>query len=146
MKKTTSKSAIAKCSSEAFFDFIVDLKNFEQFVPADFKKGWEASESLCTLSVMSLGKVNIEIKEKIPSSKVIFSGNAITKIDFILEVSIRGSENNSCSVFLTLITETDTFTNMLISPGIERFLETLAAEIENFSGWQQGIIRENPLP
>ncbi|HCI54389.1 MAG TPA: hypothetical protein PLN06_06610 [Bacteroidales bacterium] len=146
MKKTNSKTAVAKCSSEAFFDYITDLRNFEQFLPADFKGGWEASESLCTLRVMSLGKVNIEIKEKIPSSKVIFSGNAISRIDFILEVSIAGSENNFCSVSLTLITETDTFTNMLISPGIERLLETLTDEIESFSGWQEGIIRENPLP
>jgi len=146
MKKITSKSAIAKCSSEIFYDSIADLRNFERFIPPNFKGGWESSENLGTLNVMSLGTVNIEITEKIPFSKVVFSGNAISKIDFILEVSITGSEDNLCSVFLTLITETDTITNMIISSGTDRFLEALAAEIESFSGWQEGIIRENPLP
>lgn len=132
-----SRKVLVLCGAEDFFNFVTDIRNFGRFIPAGMKDGWSASSESCVFTVPGLGTVNLSHKKMQPYTKVLFSGDAVSRIKFILETDIEEKDANNCSVVLSLSTETDALTGMIISPAITRFLEMVSDEMEKFTGWKE---------
>ena len=83
-----SRTGSLSCTSEEVFDFVTDIRNFEQFIPKDTINNWQSERDSCSFSVSMLGTVSVRIAEKEPYSKVVFSGDALKKNDFSLVLNI----------------------------------------------------------
>ncbi len=124
------------CSPEELFYFITDIRNFEQFIPADTVTNLTVGKDSCSFQVSMLGTVTITIAEKIIPGKVIFSGNALHLNDFSLIMNISGTENNLSEANITLLAEMNPVLKMLAEKPIIRLLETLISGMEKFGGWK----------
>jgi len=130
-----SRSASLSCTSEKFYRFITDLRNFGRFIPADIVKNWQADEISCKFVVSGLGDLNLNLSEKDPFRLVKFGGNALMTIDFVLSALI--SEDNSARGKVTMVMDArlNPIMKMMASGPIEKFLETLVNEMEKFDNW-----------
>jgi hypothetical protein len=133
--KFESRTGKLTCTTAELFNFITDIRNFEQFIPDGSIRNWQATSDECSFQVPAIGTASARISERTPFALVIYTGDALQKNDFKLEVHI--SENNRIfsDVRLTLIAELNPVLRMMAAAPIERLLETLVSEMEKFEKW-----------
>ena len=135
-----SRSGSLSCTSREVFDFVTDIRNFEQFIPAGTISNWQSGKDTCSFSVSMGGTVIIRIIEKEPYSKVIFKGDAFKENDFSLVLKITDSADDTAEVLVLLEAELNPMLKMVANKPIIQFLEILIREMENFKGWKNIII------
>lgn len=140
------RQASVALSAGKFYRLISDLRNFRQMLPGDMKDNYRSDEDSCVFTIAQIGSVNIQVAEREPDSRVLFKGNAVSRIDIELEVSISNQEINTCKADLVFTAGTDQITGMLLSSVIDRFLDRMVEEIENFRYHDSDSSKENPLP
>jgi carbon monoxide dehydrogenase subunit G len=131
-----SRTGKLDCTTSDVYNFVTDIRNFEQFIPRDKVKNVNLDQDSCSLQVNLLGPVNIRIQEKIMYSKVVFSGNAMQVNNFSLVMKIHETENKNSEVNIILMAELNPILKMIASEQIKKFLETLICEMEKFKGWK----------
>ena len=130
-----SREARLSCSPAEYFDFITDLRNFGSFIPSDIIKDWKADNDTCHFSISSMGEVNLKTASKTPYSSVVFSGNVLITTEFRLHSVISSDSTGKAKVRLLMEAGLSPILKMVGSGIIERFLETLVAEMEKFESW-----------
>ena len=131
-----SRSGSLSCTSKEVFDFVTDIRNFEQFIPAGTINNWQSGKDTCSFSVSMIGTVSLRIEKKEPYNKVIFNGDALKKNDFSLVLNILGNANNYAEVKVLLEAELNPMLKLMANKPIIQFLEMLIREMENFKGWK----------
>jgi hypothetical protein len=135
-----SRSGTITCSDKEAFVFVTDIRNFERFIPQNTINNWNAERESCSFSVAMLGTVNIRLTEKEMFKRVVFSGDALKKNDFLLVLNISGNNNNTAEVKILLNAQLNPMLKMMAAKPIGSFLEMLINEMESFRGWKE--IRE----
>jgi len=136
MTYSSNRKAQVSCTAKEFYNFITDIRNFGRFIPDSMKQGWASASDSCTFIVTGVGSINLTIAKKEPFVKVIFNGEALSRIKFTIDTSISGESRDNCEVVLLLNAEMDPLTGSVVGPGIEKLLDVLVDEIGKFSGWR----------
>ena len=131
-----SRSGSLSCTPKEVFDFVTDIRNFEQFIPEGTINNWQSEKDSCSFSVSMIGTVSLRIEKKEPYDKVIFSGDALKKNDFSLILNILENADNNAEVKVLLEAELNPMLKMMANKPILQFLEMLISEMENFKGWK----------
>jgi len=134
-----SRPGSLSCTSREVFDFVTDIRNFEQFIPADSISNWQSEKDTCSFSVSMVGTVSVRIDKKEPFNKVIFNGDALKKNDFTLVLHISENTSETADVKVILEAELNPMLKMVATKPITQFLELLIMEMENFRGWKNII-------
>jgi hypothetical protein len=131
-----SRTGKLTCSAEEVFDFVTDIRNFEQFVPKGNIDNWNAEKESCSFSVSMLGTVSVKLAEKEKYNKVVYKGDALKKNDFSLTLDISVNLNKTADVKVILSADLNPIMKMMATKPIGQFLEMLINEMENFRGWK----------
>jgi len=132
-----SRTGQLTCSYRELFDFVTDLRNFEQFTRNGAINNWQAEREACSFSVSMLGTVSLRVTMKESYKKVAFTGDALKKNDFSLVLDISDNIKNSAEVKVSLDAELSPMLRMMAAEPIARFLEVLINEMENFRNWEK---------
>jgi len=136
MAMNSTRKVKVSCGSRDFFSYVTDIRNFGRFVPVSMKEGWMAENDSCRFILPGMGEIKLSILRKEPFTDVLYSGNALSRINFSLDLKIEDKDNDTSEVELQLKAEADPLTMIVASPGIERFLDMLAGEMEKFKDWK----------
>jgi hypothetical protein len=131
-----SRTGKLTCSAEEIFDFVTDIRNFEQFIPKGNINNWKADKESCSFNVSMLGTVSVRLAEKEKCNKVVFMGDALKKNDFSLTLDISDNLNKTADVKVKLSADLNPMMKMMATKPIGQFLEMLINEMENFRGWK----------
>ena len=131
-----SRTGKLTCSAEEIFDFVTNIRNFEQFIPKGNINNWKADKESCSFSVSMLGTVSVRLAEKEKCNKVVFMGDALKKNDFSLTLDISDNLNKTVDVKVKLSADLNPMMKMMATKPIGQFLEMLINEMENFRGWK----------
>ena len=123
------------CTDEEAFNFVTDLRNFEQFATRTHISNWYSERESCSFSVSAIGTVTVGLTEKVRFSKVVFTGNALKKNDFTLILNIYGTGKEMAEVKVLLNADLNPMLKMMAVKPINQFLEILINEMEQFRGW-----------
>jgi carbon monoxide dehydrogenase subunit G len=123
---------------EDVYKFVTNLRNFEQFVPADSVRNWQAEKESCSFDVPVIGTVGVRIAQKQEFSKVVYNGDALKKNDFSIVLNIVGEPNANAEVNVQLNADIDPMMQMVATKPIRQFLDTLVERMESFRGWKEG--------
>lgn len=134
-----SRSGKLSCNAEEAFTFVIDIRNFEQFLPEGTINNWQAERESCSFSVAMLGDVNLSLAEKEMYNKVVFNGEALKKNDFSLILHISDNGKNPAEVKVSLNADLNPMLKMIATNPISQFLEMLIKEMESFRGWKKII-------
>jgi hypothetical protein len=131
-----SRTGTLSCTSKEVYDFVTDIRNFEQFIPGGTINSWKAESDSCSFSVSMVGTINVRIISKTPYDKVIFNGDALKKNDFSLVLNITNSRSDAAEVKILLEAELNPVLKMMAEKPIIQFLEILIVEMEKFREWR----------
>jgi carbon monoxide dehydrogenase subunit G len=134
-----SRQGKLSCNSEEAFTFVTDIRNFEQFIPKGSVNNWNADIESCSFSVSMLGTVSVRLIEKEKYRKVVFSGDALKKNDFLLTLNLTENAKEPANVKVELSADLNPLMKMMAVKPINQFLEMLINEMESFRGWNKTI-------
>ena len=130
-----SRTGTLSCDSVEVYNFVTDIRNFGQFIPDGTITNWQAESDSCSFSVSVVGVISLRITGREPHGKVIFSGDALKKNDFVLTLNIIKGRSDSAEVKILLEAELNPMLKMLANKPIVQFLEILINEMEKFREW-----------
>jgi carbon monoxide dehydrogenase subunit G len=139
LSRYESRTGFLSHPGKEVFGFVSDLRNFEQFVPADKVSSWTADSDSCSFIVPMAGKVSVRITEKEPFNRVVFSGDALNGTRFSVFVLLHEGNENATEVKVILEAGLNPLLKMVAQKPIIEFLEVLIREMENFRDWNNTI-------
>jgi hypothetical protein len=126
--KLESKKTIIPKSAEETYHFLSDVKNFEKLMPENISKFEVLGEDKFLFALKGMPEIVLKKKEAIPYNKIIL-GAAGGKLDFSLTAIILEITGDSSEVQLKFEGEFNAMMGMMIKSPINKFLETLSANL-----------------
>ena len=122
---------IVKKSQKETFDFLTDLKNFEQLMPESIQK-FEVDGDSFIFGLKGMPEIRLVLKEKTEYSNVNL-GAASSKLDFHLIANIEEIDATSSKVQLDFKGKFNTMMAMMVKRPLTSFIETLTDNLEKLS-------------
>tara|TARA_R110002049_G_scaffold993_11_gene7228 strand:- start:13001 stop:13399 length:399 start_codon:yes stop_codon:yes gene_type:complete len=127
MNLESPKVPVSK-SSQAIFDFLSNVKNFESLMPENISKFEVLEEDKFLFQLKGMPEIILVIKEVVAPNKIVL-GAAGGKIDFSLTGNITDAGNGASEVQLKFNGDFNPMMAMMIKGPITKFIETLATNI-----------------
>ena len=124
----TPKRTVKK-SQAAVFEFLTDLKNFEQLMPDSIAKFEVLNEDRFLFQLKGMPEIVLERKEQTPNSQIIL-GAASEKLPFTLTADILELDTSETEVILSFTGEFNAMMAMMIKNPITNFMGTLSENLD----------------
>lgn len=123
----TPKKTISKSDKEVF-EFLTDLKNFEQLMPDTISKFEVLNEDRFLFALKGMPEIVLQRKEQTPYTKIVL-GAASDKLPFTLTADINSLSQNESEVLLSFQGEFNAMMAMMIKTPITNFMGTLSENL-----------------
>ncbi|MFK7814480.1 MAG: SRPBCC family protein [Maribacter sp.] len=120
-----SPSTTVNKSDKEVFEFLTDLKNFEQLMPENIDKFEVINADRFLFALKGMPEIVLERKEQTEFSQLIL-GAASEKLPFTLKADISTLEETKTQVVLSFTGEFNSMMAMMIKSPITNFMGTLA--------------------
>ncbi len=110
------------------FNFLSDVKNFEQLMPENISKFEVLGEDKFLFALKGMPEIILKKKEVIAPNKIVL-GAAGGKLDFSLTGNITETSPNQSEVQLTFDGDFNPMMAMMIKSPIGKFIETLVTNM-----------------
>lgn len=119
---------VVEKSQKETFEFLSDLKNFEQLMPESIQK-FEVDGDSFIFGLKGMPEIRLVLKEKTPYSNVTL-GAASSKLDFQLVADIQPIDEDSSEVQLEFQGKFNAMMAMMVKKPLTSFIETLTDNLE----------------
>ncbi|MEP3208563.1 MAG: SRPBCC family protein [Maribacter sp.] len=123
-----SPSTTVNKSEREVFEFLTDLKNFEQLMPDNIDKFEVINDNRFLFALKGMPEIVLERKEQTEFSQLIL-GAASEKLPFTLKADIRSLEDTKSEVVLSFTGEFNAMMAMMIKSPITNFMGTLSENL-----------------
>ena len=127
MKIEGNKVTVNKSQKETF-EFLSDLKNFEQLMPESIQK-FEVDGDSFIFGLKGMPEIRLVLKERTEYSNVTL-GAASSKLDFHLVADIEEVDDNSSEVQLNFEGKFNAMMAMMVKRPLNSFITTLTENLE----------------
>jgi carbon monoxide dehydrogenase subunit G len=125
-----NKVTVAK-SQKQIFEFLSDLKNFEQLMPASIQK-FEVDGDSFIFGLKGMPEIRLILKESTEYSNITL-GAASSKLEFELIADITEIDVNSSEVQLEFNGKFNAMMAMMVKKPLHSFITTLTDNLEGLS-------------
>jgi carbon monoxide dehydrogenase subunit G len=126
MNLESAKVSVAKSSKEVF-EFLLDLKNFEQLMPENTQK-FEVDGDSFLFALKGMPEIRLVLKDKTEFSNITL-GAASSKLPFTLAGNITETSENECETQLVFNGDFNPMMAMMVKKPLSKFIEVLAENI-----------------
>ncbi len=126
MNLKSAKVSVAKSSKEVF-EFLSDLKNFEQLMPENTQK-FEVDGDSFLFSLKGMPEIRLVLKEKTEFSNITL-GAASSKLPFTLSGDLTEVSENESQAQLEFSGDFNPMMAMMVKKPLTKFIEVLAENI-----------------
>lgn len=116
-------------SDKVVFEFLSDLKNFEQLMPDSRDKFEILDEDTFIFALKGMPEIVLKRKEQTPNSLIVL-GAASDKLPFILKADIKALSEEKSEVVLSFQGEFNPMMAMMIKMPITNFVTTLSENLK----------------
>ncbi len=127
MNLQSPKVTVEKSPQEVF-EFLSDVKNFEQLMPDNISKFEVLGEDKFLFALKGMPEIVLKKKEAVAPHKIVL-GAAGGKLDFSLTGDIQETGTDQSEVKLTFEGDFNAMMGMMIKGPISKFIETLVSNM-----------------
>lgn len=117
-------------SAQNAFDFLSNVKNFEQLMPENISKFEVLGQDTFVFALKGMPEIELKKKEVVPPNKIVL-GAAGGKLDFSLTGNINAISETTSEVQLVFEGDFNPMMAMMIKGPISKFIETLVNNMAN---------------
>ena len=126
MNLESAKVSVAKSAKEVF-EFLSDLKNFEQLMPENTQK-FEVDGDSFLFALKGMPEIRLVLKEKTAFSNITLAA-ASSKLPFTLAGNVNEISENRSQVQLVFNGDFNPMMAMMVKKPLTKFIEVLAENI-----------------
>ncbi len=126
MNLESTKVNVVKSNKEVF-EFLTDLKNFEQLMPENTQK-FEVDGDSFLFGLKGMPEIRLVLKEKTAYSNIVL-GAASSKLPFTLSAEITEVSESECQAQLFFNGDFNPMMAMMVKKPLGKFIEVLAENI-----------------
>ena len=126
MNLESQKVSVAKSAKEVF-EFLIDLKNFEQLMPENTQK-FEVDGNSFLFALKGMPEIRLVLKDKTEFSNITL-GAASSKLPFTLSGNLTEISENECEAQLVFNGDFSSMMAMMVKKPLTKFIEVLAENI-----------------
>lgn len=115
-------------SQKEIFEFLSEVKNFEQLMPENISKFEVLNDDTFIFALKGMPEISLKLKEQLPHEKIVL-GAAEGKLDFTLTADIYEITENTSEVLLHFNGEFNAMMAMMIKNPITNFIGTLSEKL-----------------
>lgn len=115
-------------TEQELYDFLTDLKNFEQLMPENISKFELINDNAFVFALKGMPEIALELKEKEAPHKIVL-GAINDKIPFTLSTQIASIDQTSAQAQLYFEGTFNAMMAMMIKGPISKFLESLTTNL-----------------
>ena len=115
-------------SEQEVFEFLTDLKNFEQLMPENIDKFEVLNENRFLFALKGMPEIVLERKHQTEFSQLVL-GAASEKLPFTLTADIKSVEGAKSEITLSFNGEFNAMMAMMIKSPITNFISTLSENL-----------------
>jgi carbon monoxide dehydrogenase subunit G len=119
---------VVEKSQQETFEFLTDLKNFEQLMPESIQK-FEVDGDSFIFGLKGMPEIRLVLKESTEFSNIVL-GAASSKLDFELIADIAAIDEESSEVQLDFKGQFNMMMAMMVKKPLTSFIETLTDNLE----------------
>ena len=116
-------------SQEEVYNFLIDMKNFEQLFPQDKVDNWESTNETCTMKIKSMGSLGLKRVACTANSLIYLDSFGKTPFKFTLNIFLSEKENNCCEVHLVFDGDINPFMKMMVEKPLTEFFNSLVKRL-----------------
>lgn len=124
---TSQPERIHKPGSEVY-DFLSDLNHFEVMMPEQVVQ-WESTQDTCAFTIKSLAKIELKVRERIPTNRIIVESTGETPLGFQLSAKISEKDGVS-EVILVLDTDLSPMLKMMASGPLQNLVNVMNSKLK----------------
>ncbi|TXE07474.1 SRPBCC family protein [Gelidibacter salicanalis] len=123
-----SPTVTVEKNPQEVFEFLSDVKNFEQLMPDNISKFEVLGEDKFLFALKGMPEIVLKKKEAVAPHKIVL-GAAGGKLDFSLTGDIQETGTDQSEVKLTFEGDFNAMMGMMIKGPISKFIETLVSNM-----------------
>ena len=123
----TPKKIISK-SSEKVYEFLSNIKNFEQLMPDNISKFEILNKDRFIFALKGMPEIMLQLQEQQPYSKVVL-GATNDKFSFTLTANIEATRENESGITFIFSGKSNAIMTMMIKTPITNFIGTLSENL-----------------
>lgn len=127
MELQSDKVTVQK-SQQELFNFLTDVKNYEQLMPESKEKFKVISEDTFLFALKGMPEIALQIKET-KEPNYIKLGSTSDKFDFSLDVEIEGVSENQSMAQLFFHGKFNTMMAMMVKGPLKKFIGNLSENV-----------------
>jgi len=128
MNLESPKVSVQKTENE-LFEFLADVKNFEQLMPENIEKFEIYTNDSFLFILKGMPEIRLKLQEQVPSNKIVL-GSDLDNFPFTLTKNITKLDDNSSEVQLIFEGKFNMMVAMMLKNPLQKFLNTLTENIE----------------
>ncbi len=126
MTKIESKVTKSEVSSDKLFTFVTNFKNFEELLPSDKVRNWQAEEDSCSFTIDGIGSAGLRIIEKEPNNLVKITSEGSTPVNFLMWIQLKEAEANDTRIKITIDPQINMMMMTMVKKPLKQFVDMLA--------------------
>jgi len=128
MNLESPKVSVQKTENE-LFEFLADVKNFEQLMPENIEKFEVYTIDSFLFILKGMPEIRLKLQEQVPSNKIVL-GSDLDNFAFTLTKNITKLDDNSSEVQLIFEGKFNMMVAMMLKNPLQKFLNALSENIE----------------
>lgn len=130
MTLNTPKITVKK-NAESLFNFLTDVKNFEQIMPENTDK-FEVTDDGFLFALKGMPTIKLRLGEKTPNSKIVLD-SASDKFPFTLIANIEDGDQDNAKVNFDFDGKFNPMITMMVKKPLQKFINALSQNLEELN-------------
>jgi carbon monoxide dehydrogenase subunit G len=124
-----SKTGTATGSPEQVFAYITDFTHFASLLPAERLTDLEVQPGRIAFEIQGLGRIGLEIREKIPYSTVVVGASKDSSADFNFTVHLTEATAGTAQVCIVLTANLNIFLEMMARGPLQQLADLMVDKL-----------------
>lgn len=126
--KIESKTVLVPADREKVFDYVINLNNFQNLLPADRISEWESTDSYCSFKVQGTATIDLHLKDMDRPGRILLESGERSPFPFSLEVFLE-NENGSTSAYQLMTATINPFLKMMVEKPLSNLFDFIAEKL-----------------
>jgi len=125
-----SKKVTVAAEGEVVFDYIIDLNNFKNLLPADRISEWESTTEYCSFKVQGTATIDLHLKESERPNRILLESGERSPFSFNLEIFLD-STDGSTTAYQLMTADINPFLKMMVEKPLTNLFDYIADRLVN---------------
>ncbi|MCA1751885.1 MAG: hypothetical protein ABR572_02755 [Cryomorphaceae bacterium] len=125
-----SKKVTVAAEGEVVFDYIIDLNNFKNLLPADRISEWESNSEYCSFKVQGTATIDLHLKESERPNRILLESGERSPFSFNLEIFLD-STDGSTTAYQLMTADINPFLKMMVEKPLTNLFDYIADRLVN---------------